>query len=311
MAAHDMSKMAPMPGQGRNQRALVISAILTGVYFVVELVAGLLIGSVAVLSDAFHTFSAVAGVGVAIVAGLYALRPSTPQRTFGFIRAEIFGAFVNGFFLLGMALIVIVFGALRLDDPKDLATTPMLLVAAGGLVTEVIALSLLFQGQKENLNLKGAYWHVVQTFVGSLIIVVAALVIRFTGFLEIDPILGIAFGLFLLWASFGIIKESIDIFLEAVPRGTDLLAIKRDIDQLPGVVSAHHMHAWSLASGRSIFAAHVLQSGEANPDLLDLITRLLKEKYGFYFSIVQIESSQEGEEGAEQIEFLRHEKFRP
>ena len=218
---------------------------------------------------------------------------------------------MNGFFLLGMALIVIVFGALRLDDPKDLATTPMLLVAAGGLVTEIIALALLFEGQKQNLNLKGAYWHVIQTFVGSLIIVVAALVIRFTGFLEIDPILGIGFGLFLLWASFGIIKESIDIFLEAVPRGTDLLAVKRDIDQLPGVVRAHHMHAWSLASGRNIFAAHVLQSGEANPDLLDLITRMLKEKYGFYFSIVQIESSQEGEEGAEQIEFLRHEKFSP
>ncbi len=90
-----------------------------------------------------------------------------------------------------------------------------------------------------------------------------------------------------------------------------MLAIKRDIDQLPGVISAHHMHAWSLASGRSIFSAHVLQSGEAEPALLDRITQLLKEKYGFYFSTVQIESSQEGEKGAEQIEFLRHEKFRP
>ena len=310
---HDMSKMA-MPSGGddsRNQRALVISAILTGIYFVVELVAGILIGSVAVLSDAFHTFSAVAGVGIALAALSYARRPPTPERTYGFIRAEIFGAFANGFFLLGMAIFVIVMGAMRLSDPKDLATTPMLLVAAGGLVTEVISLGLLYDGQKKNLNLKGAYRHVVQTFIGSLIIVVAALVIRFTGFLEIDPILGIAFGLFLLWASFGIIKESIAVFLEATPRGTDLLAIKRDIEALPGVVRTHHMHAWSLASGRSIFAAHVLQSGEANPDLLDLITRLLKEKYGFYFSIVQIESSQEGEEGAEQIEFLRHEKFRP
>ncbi len=310
---HDMSKMA-MPSGGdysRNQRALVISAILTGVYFVVELIAGLLIGSVAVLSDAFHTFSAVAGVGIAFAAGSYAVRPPTPQRTFGFIRAEIFGAFANGFFLLGMALFVIAMGAMRLNDPKELATTPMLLVAAGGLVTEVISLALLFDGQKNNLNLKGAYWHVVQTFIGSLIIVVAALVIRFTGFLEIDPILGMAFGFFLLWASFGIIKESIAVFLEATPRGTDLLAIKRDIDQLPGVVRTHHMHAWSLASGRNIFSAHVLQSDEASADLLDRITQMLKEEYGFYFSTIQIESSDEGEEGAEQIEFLRHEKFNP
>ncbi|MCI0815332.1 MAG: cation transporter [Chloroflexi bacterium] len=308
-----MSKMA-MPSGGddsRNQRALVISAILTGIYFVVELVAGILIGSVAVLSDAFHTFSAVAGVGIALAALSYARRPPTPERTYGFIRAEIFGAFANGFFLLGMAIFVIVMGAMRLSDPKDLATTPMLLVAAGGLVTEVISLGLLYDGQKKNLNLKGAYWHVVQTFIGSLIIVVAALVIRFTGFLEIDPLLGMAFGVFLLWASFGIIKESIAVFLEATPRGTDLLTIKRDIEALPGVVRTHHMHAWSLASGRNIFSAHVLQSDEAGPELLDTITQMLMEKYGFYFSTVQIESSDEGEEGAEEIEFLRHEKFIP
>ena len=310
---HDMSKMA-MPSGGddsRNQRALLISAILTGIYFVVELVAGILIGSVAVLSDAFHTFSAVAGVGIALAALSYARRPPTPERTYGFIRAEIFGAFANGFFLLGMAIFVIVMGAMRLSDPKDLATTPMLLVAAGGLVAEVISLGLLYDGQKKNLNLKGAYWHVVQTFIGSLIIVVAALVIRFTGFLEIDPLLGMAFGVFLLWASFGIIKESIAVFLEATPRGTDLLTIKRDIEALPGVVRTHHMHAWSLASGRNIFSAHVLQSDEADPELLDTITQMLMEKYGFYFSTVQIESSDEGEEGAEEIEFLRHEKFIP
>ena len=309
---HDMSKMA-MPAGGddsRNQRALVISAILTGIYFVVELVAGILIGSVAVLSDAFHTFSAVAGVGIALAALSYARRPPTPERTYGFIRAEIFGAFANGFFLLGMAIFVIVMGAMRLSDPKDLATTPMLLVAAGGLVTEVISLGLLYDGQKKNLNLKGAYWHIVQTFIGSLIIVVAALVIRFTGFLEIDPLLGMAFGVFLLWASFSIIKESLGIFLESTPRGTDLLDIKRDIEQLPGVVSTHHMHAWSLASGRNIFSAHVLQSDEAGPELLGTITQMLMEKYGFYFSTVQIESSDEGE-GAEEIEFLRHEKFIP
>jgi cobalt-zinc-cadmium efflux system protein len=200
---------------------------------------------------------------------------------------------------------------MRLSDPKDLATTPMLLVAAGGIFTELISLGLLYDGQKKNLNLKGAYWHVVQTFVGSLIIVVAALVIRFTGFLEVDPLLGMAFGFFLLWASYGIIKESIAIFLESTPRGTNLLDIKRDIEQLPGVVSTHHMHAWSLASGRNIFSAHVLQSDEAGPELLDTITQMLMEKYGFYFSTVQLESSDEGEEGAEEIEFLRHEKFIP
>ncbi len=120
-----------------------------------------------------------------------------------------------------------------------------------------------------------------------------------------------AFGFFLLWASFGIIKESVAVFLEATPRGTNLLDIKRDIEQLPGVVSTHHMHAWSLASGRNIFSAHVLQNDEAGPELLGTITQMLMEKYGFYFSTVQIELSDQGDEGAEEIEFLRHEKFIP
>ena len=124
---HDMSKMgSPAAGDdGQYRRALVISAILTGVYFEVELTAALIIGSVAVLSDAFHTFSAVAGGGIAIVAGLYAARPPTPERTFSFIRAEILGALANGFFLLGMAVFLMVMGVMRLDNPKDLSTTPM------------------------------------------------------------------------------------------------------------------------------------------------------------------------------------------
>ena len=287
-----------------SQRALAISAVLTGVYFVIELVAGILIGSVAVLSDAFHTFSAVTGVGVAIAAGWYAAKPPTPERTFGYIRAEIFGAFVNGFFLLGMALFVIVMGVLRLDEPKELATGPMLLIAAGGLATEVVSLALLYESQKRNLNVKGAYWHVVQTLVGSLIIVAAALVIRFTGFLEIDPLLGIAFGFVLLWASFGIIRESINILLEAAPPGLDLMGVKRQIDALPGVAAAHHMHAWSLASGRTVFSAHVLVEEDAGADLLERITATLKHEHGVYFSTVQIERTCEGE-GAEEIEFLR------
>ena len=291
----------PPPG---SSRALTISALLTGVYFVIELVAGLLIGSIAVLSDAFHTFSAVAGVGIALTAAWYAARPVTPERTFGFMRAEIFGAFVNGFLLLGMALIVIAMGYMRLDDPKDLSTTPMLLIAAGGLITEVIALALLFEAQKTDLNVKGAYWHIIQTFVGSLIIIVAAVVIRFTGFLEIDPILGILFGFALIWASYGILKESLDIFMQSAPADMDLNAIKSEIDAIPGVASAHHIHAWSVASGRAIFSAHVLVDGDADPGLLDRITQLLKHEHAVYFSTLQLETECVDEEPAE-LEFLR------
>ncbi len=285
-----------------TQRALKISAALTGVYFVIELGAGILIGSVAVLSDAFHTFSAVGGVVIAIVAARLATSPPTATRTFGLLRAELFGAFINGFFLLGMALFVFWMGSQRLADPKDLEPGPMLLVAAGGLVTEVIALYLLFEGQKTNLNIRGAYWHIIQTFVGSLIIIVAAVVIQFTDFLEIDPLLGMAFGLLLLWASFGIIKESLDLLLDRAPSDLDLLEVQAELEALPGVESAHHIHAWSVASGRTIFTAHVLTDSEPPPDLLEQATGILRENYGVWFSTLQLERDCFSEEPRE-LEF--------
>ena len=288
--------------QGGDNRALVISGALTGVYFVIELTAGLFIGSIAVISDAFHTFSAVGGVLTALLAARYAARPATATRTFGFLRAEILGAVVNGFFLLGMALFVFWMGWQRLGDPRDLEVGPMFLVAGGGLITEVISLSLLFERQKSNLNTRGAYWHVVQTFVGSLIIVVAAVVIGLTGYLEIDPILGMAFGALLVWASFGILKDSLDVFLEKAPSDIDLLEVKAEIERLAGVEDLHHIHAWSVASGRTIFSAHALVTDEAPDGLLEAITALLRDDYGVFFSTVQIERECFAEE-PRQIEF--------
>ncbi len=187
-APHPAGHGGHLPSSGQ---ALTISAWLTGLYFIAELIAGLWTGSIAVISDAFHTFSAVGGVLVAIAAARVARRPADLKRTFGWYRAEIVGALVNGAFLLAMAILVVVMGAMRLGAPIDLPTTPMLIIAAGGIVTEVISLYLLYRQQGEDLNVRGAYWHIIQTFVGSLIIIVAALVIHFTGFLAIDPLLGI------------------------------------------------------------------------------------------------------------------------
>ncbi|HCX66188.1 MAG TPA: zinc ABC transporter, partial [Rhodobiaceae bacterium] len=149
-----------MPSSGRG---MAISAWLTGIYFVIEMGIGLWTGSIAVISDAFHTFSAVGGVLVAIIAAKLAHRPADEDRSFGWYRAEIIGALVNGGFLLGMALIVIVMGAMRLSNPIDLPTGPMLWAAAGGLFTEFISLGLIWKQSKSDLNVKGALWHIIQT----------------------------------------------------------------------------------------------------------------------------------------------------
>lgn len=302
---------APAPAMGGHAghlpssgRALTISGWLTGIYFVVELGIGLWTGSVAVISDAFHTFSAVGGVLVAIVAARLARRPADLARSFGWYRAEVIGALTNGAFLMVMALVVIVMGAMRLRHPMELPTGPMLIAAAGGLVTEFISLYLLYRQQGQDLNVRGAYWHIIQTFVGSLIIIVAALVIRFTGFLAIDPLLGIAFGFVLLWASWGILKESVQLLMEGTPTGVDLAEVAAALGRLDGVRDVHHVHAWALTSGRYVFSAHlrtdtVLPAGD---DLLVRAHDLLRERFGFFFVTLQIETTCLDEANAAEID---------
>jgi len=279
-----------MPGTG-DRKALIWSGLLTGLYFVIELAVGLWSGSVAVLSDAFHTFSAVGGVLIALVAQRLSERPASREHTFGWGRAEIVGALFNGVFLAAMAAYVLWMGAMRLMDPVELPTGVMLYTAFGGIVTELIAFWLLYERQKGNLNMKGAFWHILQTFVGSLIIIVSALVIRFTGFLAIDPVLGMAFGLVLFWASWTILRSALRILIQSTPEGFDLDAALAGLRGIRGVKDVHHVHAWSLTSGRNVFSAHLRVESFARDGerVLREASDRLKEGFKVYFSTLQIE----------------------
>ena len=286
MAAH--SHAGHMPSSGK---ALVISAWLTGIYFVIELAVGLWTGSIAVLSDAFHTLSAVGGVLVAIIAQRIAGRPADAQRSFGWYRAEIIGALVNGGFLLGMALLVIWMGVMRLGNPIHLPTGPMLWVAFGGLVTEIISLGLMWKSSRDDLNARGALWHVIQTFVGSLLIIATALVIQFTGFLQIDPILGAAFGVVLFWASIGVIREAVHILMEGKPEDTDLGAVIDDLRGQDGVLDVHHVHAWTLTSGKHAFSAHLRHADPTDAArILENAYSRLTHDHSFHMVTLQLET---------------------
>ena len=288
MNNHSLPNQSALIGQ--QNKALKISAWLTGVYFVIELGLGIYSGSVAVISDAFHTFSAVGGVLLALAAGRIALRAADKFKSFGRWRAEIIGALLNGFFLFLMALLVLYMGWIRLQNPVELPTAPMFLAAIGGLITEIISIKLLYKSQKDNLNVKGAFWHILQTFVGSIIIIIVVIVIKLTSFYQIDPILGMLFGLVLLWASWSIIKGAFNILLESTPAGIDLDEIKKAIEAHPEIDNAHHLHAWVLTSGKNIFSSHIKIKPEANSEkVLKKIHLLLKDKYRFYFSTIQIE----------------------
>lgn len=303
MTSHAGSPSAGHHLGGGDARALKITSWLTGIYFVIELGIGIWTGSIAVLSDAFHTFSAVGGIVLAIIAARIAVKPANESHSFGRRRAEIIGALLNGFFLLGMAGIVIFMGSMRLSEPKDLATGPMLGAAAGGLATELVALYLLWSGQKRDLNIKGAFWHVLQTFVGSLIIIVSALVIQFTDFLEIDPILGIAFGVVLIYASYGIIKESLGVLMESVPAGFDIRALESRLARIPGVDNVHHIHAWSLSTGQNIFSTHLLVNRETDPQrVLEDSFIALEDRDDISFATVQVETGCVDLPGSEEID---------
>jgi cobalt-zinc-cadmium efflux system protein len=273
-----------------DRKALIITGWLTGIYFFIELGIGFWTGSISVMSDAFHTFSAVGGVLIALGAGQFAKQGATRMQTFRMIRAEIVGALFNGFFLVVMAAFVLWMGAMRLMNPIELPTGPMLSAAFGGLIIEFISMWLLVKRQKDNLNMKGAFWHVLQTFVGSIIIIVSALVIRFTGFLAIDPLLGMAFGLVLFWASWGIIRDSLHILLQRTPKDLDLNTMLDAIHAIPGIRDIHHVHAWSLTSGKNIFSAHLVVDDVTKADDIRCKTHdMLKNSFGIYFSTLQTE----------------------
>ena len=299
---HGHGHTGHMPSSGPG---MAISAWLTGIYFVIEMAIGLWTGSIAVISDAFHTFSAVGGVLVAIVAARLARRPADENRSFGWYRAEIIGALVNGGFLLGMALIVIVMGTLRLGDPIDLPPGPMLWAAAGGLLTEVISLALIWKQSRSDLNVRGALWHIIQTFVGSLLIIVTALVIHFTGFLLIDPLLGIAFGFVLLWASWGILRDATHLLMEGTPADIGLARVMEALESLDGVTGAHHVHAWALTSGRYVFSGHLrIAEGADTQAVLEAGHAMLKQRFGFYFATLQLETECPDEAGARAIDII-------
>jgi cobalt-zinc-cadmium efflux system protein len=241
-----------------NRRALAVVLALTASFTVVEIIGGLLTGSLALLADAGHMLSDNLSLGIALFAAWLAGRPATPEKSFGYRRAEILAALANGTTLVAISIWIFAEAYSRLREPTDVLGGPMLAVAALGLLVNVAGATVLYRSGGENLNVEGAMRHVVADALGSVGAMVAAAVIILTGWRYADPLISIAIGLLILGSSWKLLRDSTNILLEATPRNLNAEEVGHKMAAADGVVEVHDLHIWTITSGFPALAAHVL-----------------------------------------------------
>jgi cobalt-zinc-cadmium efflux system protein len=241
-----------------NRRALAIVLTLTASFTVVEIIGGLLTGSLALLADAGHMLSDNLSLGIALFAAWLAGRPATPEKSFGYRRAEILAALANGMTLVAISIWVFAEAYSRLMEPTHVLGGPMLAVAAFGLLVNVAGAIVLYRSGGENLNVEGAMRHVLADALGSVGAMIAAAVIILTGWRYADPLISVAIGLLILGSSWKLLRDSTNILLEATPRNLKAEEVGHKMAAAEGVVEVHDLHIWTITSGFPALSAHVL-----------------------------------------------------
>lgn len=243
---------------GANKGRLTVVLILTATYLVAEVVGGIVTGSLALLADAGHMLTDVAGLALALMAIRFAERPATPERTYGYYRVEILAALANAVILIGISLYILVEAYERFKDPPPIAGLSVLMVAGFGLVVNVVGMLLLRRGSTESLNLKGAYFEVLSDALTSVGVIAAALIMHFTGWYYADPLVSAGIGLFILPRTWRLLREAVGVLLEGTPADVNPAAVRESLSAVEGVSSVHDLHIWSLTSGRDAMSVHVV-----------------------------------------------------
>lgn len=284
---HDHGSAA---GAGVRRLAIVLGLVVS--YLVVEVVAGLLTNSLALLADAGHMLTDAAGIGLALLAIWFARRPPTPERSFGYYRVEIFAALANAFILIGVAAYILYEAIQRFAAPPEVIGLPMMAVALGGLAINVISMRLLHAGAQTSLNLRGAYLEVLGDLLGSIAVLVAGIVILTTGWDPIDPIASVVIAGLILPRTWSLLREAVDILLQATPKGVDLDEVRDHILRAKGVTDTHDLHAWTLTSGMHVVSAHVVMAPGAEPaSVLEELCACLADDFDMEHSTIQLETT--------------------
>lgn len=279
-----------------NRRLLAISLAITTVVMVVQIVGAAFSGSLALLADAAHMFTDAAALVIALVASIVAARPANDRRTFGYQRAEVFGALVNGIILIALSAWVAVEGVSRLVSPSDVEVAGglMLGVAIVGLIANAVAMWLLSSAQRRSINVRGAYLEVLGDLIGSAAVIVAAIVILMTGWAQADAIASLFIAAMIIPRAIGLLREVVSVLAESAPKGTHVREIREHILGTPGVVDVHDVHVWQLTRGAPVFSAHVVVDGAALQDgkasgILSQLQTCLSQHFDVAHSTFQLE----------------------
>ena len=286
MAASHAHAAPAQTNEGRLRAAL----ILTSAFLVAEVVGGLVTGSLALLSDAAHMFTDTAALAIALAAMRIGKRPADARRTYGYQRFEILAAAFNALLLFGVAAYILIEAYQRFRQPAPIESVGMLIVATIGLVINLVSMRLLAAGKDKSVNIKGAYLEVWSDLLGSIGVIVAAIVIRLTGWMWVDSAIAVAIGLWVLPRTWTLLKETTNVLLEGVPAGLDLGAIEAALVEVAGARSTHDLHVWAISSGQSSLTAHIVHDGRVDPQaLLDDVRGRLERDFEIHHTTLQIE----------------------
>lgn len=275
---------------GKNKRRLAIVLGLTTAYMIAEIVGGWLTHSLALLADAGHMLTDVAGIGLALLAIQFAERPATPERTYGFYRVEILAALINGVVLIGISAYILYEAYERFRNPQEVQGWPMLAVASVGLVINLIGIRLLRAASEESLNIKGAYFEVLSDMLTSIGVIVAAVIMLTTGWYYADPLISAGIGLFILPRTWMLLKDAVGVLLEGTPSDINLAAMRESIANVPGVASVHDLHVWSLTSGVNAMSVHAVLADHAlHDEVLAAVQKRVTHDFKIAHATVQVE----------------------
>jgi cobalt-zinc-cadmium efflux system protein len=276
-----------------NMRRVTIALVLTGAFMIVEVIGGILSGSLALLADAGHMLTDTMALALAAVAFHVSKRPPDAKLTYGYQRFQILAAFVNGLSLLLIVGWILFEAARRFIAPQEVMGPTMLVVATAGLVVNIICFIVLHGGDRDNLNIRGAALHVAGDLLGSVAAIVAAIIIIYTGWMQIDPILSIAVAILILKSAWALVRRSAHVLLEGAPDWLDIDSMQElVVSKIPEVEDIHHVHVWGMTPQDLMLTMHVcVNTQPGNPtDVIRQVKALLREEYGIGHSTIELET---------------------